>query len=324
MSSYLFKVGELEKYRHFLENILKSNHAIILNSQDTMLLDILAKLYVAKCECKNSNAPCLYCENCQKIIDNNALDISYFGVDKNIVVEDSEKIVLESFVVPYEFKNKYFVLKNFDFATAQAQNKLLKIIEEPQKFDKFILLCSNLDNVLSTIKSRCEIFDVPRFDDNELKQIFDFDIGNAKKVSFGAEYAGGNLTKLSMCYEDEEFEDIYKLALKVITNMQSSANVLEYSSQILKYREKIEIFLEILSNFYRDILVLKQNDKMFVQNKESANVLIVMSKSISSQALVKIIQEIQSEKQKIKFNANISMLVDDLLLKILEIKHLCK
>ena len=95
-----------------------------------MLLDIVAKLFVMQNACKDEKKPCLICPNCQKVMDNNAIDVLYFGDEKSILVEDSEKIVEDSYILPLEFKNKYFILKDFDLATIQAQNKLLKIIEE--------------------------------------------------------------------------------------------------------------------------------------------------------------------------------------------------
>ena len=324
MSNYIFKVKEQEKYSEFLKLLEKSTHAIILHSKDTILSSILAKLLVMKIECENEDSPCLMCSNCQKVLDNNAIDVEYFGEQKNIMVEDSEKIVEDSYILPMQFKNKYFVLYNFDKATVQAQNKLLKVIEEPKKFDKFILLTDNLDAVLSTIKSRCEIYDVPRFDDEELKNIFDFKLGDGKKVGFSTEYANGSLTKLDEIYNDEDFEDINLLCQHILTNMLSSANVLEYSSKILKYRAKIDLVLEILISLYRDILAIKFEKMELVQNKHFLNGLLVLSNGMSEACLVSIIKEIEFAKQKLKYNANLSGVVDNLLLKILEIKHICK
>ena len=323
MSNYIFKISQLSKYKDFLQRVKKSKHAIILNSEDTILLDTLAKLLAMNFECEYNEA-CFICNNCQKIIDDNALDVLHFGTDKNIVVEDSEKIVQDAYVVPYEFKNKYFILHNFDNSTQQAQNKLLKVIEEPQQYDKFIILTTNLDAVLQTIKSRCEIFDVPRFSTEELKQIFDFDIGSGKKVSFGAEYSAGNLTKLNDIYNDDDFNDIYLLCTKIVANLKSSADILEYSSKILKYKDKIDVLLGILSLLYRDLLAVKSGELNLVQNKEQINILMMLSNGISSLAIIKIIKEIQSIKEKLKYNASLNGVIDNLLLKILEIKHLCK
>lgn len=323
MSNYLFKVNGLNKYQNFLNRLQASHHAIILNSADEMLLDIIAKLFVMKLEC-HENLPCFICSSCQKVIDGNALDVEYYGTEKSILVEDSAKIIEDSYVLPIEFKNKYFILKNFDLATTQAQNKLLKIIEEPQSFDRYILLTTNLDAVLSTIKSRCEIFDVPRFDEEELKNILDYELGDGKRVSFSSEYANGNLTKLNAIFHDEDFASIYSLCQKILTNMQNSSQILEYSSQISKFKPKINVFFDILQSFYADMILIKNDKQGLIQNKEFLNGLIVLTNSTNQMALIKTIQEIQNTKQKLKFNVNFNGVIDNLLLKILEIKFLCK
>ena len=99
--------------------------------------------------------------------------------------------------------------------------------------------------------------------------------------------------------------------------------ILDYSNEILKFKDKIEMFLEVLSGLYRDLMVLKSGNQNLVQNMDNTNILLVISKSISEIAIVNIQKEIQKTKQKIKFNANINLMIDDLLLKILEIKHIC-
>ncbi len=324
MSNYTFKISGLSKYKGFLQSLQNSNHAVILFSKDKLLLDAISSLYVMMQECDNEYKPCMFCDTCQKIIDKNALDVEYFGEDKNIMVDDSEAIVSSSFVVPYEFKNKYFILKNFDEATVQAQNKLLKVIEEPQKFDKFILLVNNLDAVLPTIKSRCQIYNVPKLSIEELKNVFDFEVGQGKRVSFGAQFANGSLTALNNIFFDEQFEEIYSLCVKILTNLKTSRDVLEYSSLILKHKDKLNVVLEILCLLYRDILAIKQGKQNLVQNTEQLNVLMVLANTENSLALVNIIKEIESVKQKLKYNANISGVIDNLLLRILEIKYICK
>ena len=320
----MFKVNSLKKYQDFLQRLTASHHAIILHCDDEILLDTIAKLFVMKCECDDKHSPCMICTKCQKIIDCNALDVEYFGEEKSILVDDSEKIVEDSFVLPLEFKNKYFVLKDFDKATTQAQNKLLKVIEEPKQFDKFVLLTTNLSAVLSTIKSRCEIFSVPRFNEKELLEVFDYQVGEGRKVNFSTEYANGSLTKLNAIYNDEDFEDLFEICKKIVSNMQNSSQVLEYSALVLKYKSKIQMFLEILQSLYKDMLLVKLGKTSFVQNKDFMNGLLVLSNGVNQLAITKILEEIQSINQKLIYNANINGVVDNLLLKILEIKFLCK
>lgn len=320
MSKYAFKIAELPKYRQVVKNLGTAKHAVILTSKDDMLLDAIAHLIVMQSEC-TGKSPCFLCPNCQKILDGNAVDVQVFGNKKAIVVEDSESIVEASQVLPLEFQKKYFLLYNFESATIQAQNKLLKIIEEPREFDKYIILTKNLDAVLQTIKSRTQIFELPRFDAEELKSICDFKVGDGKKISFAVQYANGNLTTLTNTLENEEFAEIYALCRRILTNMTNSGMVLEFSSQIAKHKENIDMFFDILSVLYRDIVSVKLGRQNLVQNQEILSEILVLSNGISKVACLKILDEIQKSRQNLNFNANFSGVIDNLLLKILEIKH---
>ena len=106
--------------------------------------------------------------------------------------------------------------------------------------------------------------------------------------------------------------------------MQNSGKVLDFSSKIIKYKGKIDMFLQILMSIYRDILAIKLGKQNLVQNKDYINGLLVIANSISVLATINIIKEIQSTPQKLQSNANINGVIDGLLLKILEIKHICK
>lgn len=324
MANYIFKIFNIEKYKTLINKISKTSHAVILQSKDYLLIDAIAKLVVMKNECLEKDKPCFICPNCQKILDGNALDVEIFGSQKNILVEDSQKIVEDSNVLPVQFSKKYFVLYDFENATVQAQNKLLKIIEEPRSFDKYIILTKNADSVLQTVKSRCEFYTLPRLESEELLSVIDYGIGEGKKINFAVQYADGNLTTLQNIMSNQTFAEIYALCRNLLINMQNSSMVLEMSTKISKYKDDIDMFFDILSVLYRDIVAIKLNKQNLAQNQEILNELLVLSNGISIEACIKILQQIQNSKQALKYNANFSGVIDNLLLKILEIKYLCK
>ena len=324
MGNYIFKIFGLEKYNNLVKKIAKTRHAIILESQDDILLDALSKLVVMQNECQETDKPCFVCSNCQRVLDDNALDLQYFGKAKNIMVDDSQKIVEDSNVLPIQFKQKYFVLCNFENATTQAQNKLLKIIEEPRNFDKYVILTKNIDGILQTVRSRCEIYKLPRLENEELLSVFEFGIGDGKKANFAVQYADGNLTTLQNIYANQTFAQIYELCRSILTNMQNSSYVLEFSSKIAKYKDNIDMFFEILNQLYRDVLCVKLNQQSLVQNQEILNELTVVANGMSAEACVKILQEIHKSRLMLRSNVNFLGVIDNLLLKILEIKYLCK
>lgn len=319
MKSYIYKIYGIEKYKTLVDTLSTTNHAVLLESQDQTLLDAISKLIILKDECKEQNSPCFMCGTCQKVLDGNAVDVEIYGTDKSIVVEDSASIVESQNILPLEFKNKYFILNSIDTATIQSQNKLLKVIEEPRKFVKFILLTKNLDAVLPTIRSRCEVYTLPRFSNYELSNIFDF--GTEKqKFDYALSYADGNLSTLECVFNSQTFSDVFSLALKTI-NLINSGYVLETSYQILKIKADISMYLEILSIMYLDILSIKCGKEELTRNINQLEPLKIAGQSLSEKACIEIVKEIFKAKNDLDSNANFSGVVENLLLKILEIKH---
>lgn len=320
---YTQKLQAQQTVQNMLQNLKESSHAIILSSPDDVTMLSLAKLVVMTEVCESNQAPCTNCKNCKKILDGNAVDVQYFGLDKPMLVEDSTNIVNDSFVLPLEFAKKYFIIKDIDRATLQSQNKLLKVIEEPQHSTKFIFLTCNIGAVLPTIKSRCEIFSLPKLKDSELIDVY-YSFGeDTKKTQTLTSFASGNLSMLIQIASDKHFLELYDLAFQVVINLKNSAQILQFSSKISEFKGDLSKFLEILVSFYDDILHL-QNNNFAIKNKSLQNELLLVSSQMSKLVVIKIIEHIQLSIQNLKFNVNTNGTIDNLLLKILEIKYICK
>ena len=320
---YIKQFYGLQKVKDLLNQLNNLSHAVMLNSKDSVFLDCFAKLLVLKNCCKQSEI-CFECASCKKILNQSSVDVEYFGYQKPLVVEDSAQIVADSFVVPLEFEEKYFVIKEIQNATLPAQNKLLKVIEEPQKFDRFIFTTTNLDAVLPTIKSRCQIVNLPKLTNPELTLLFDYKLNDAKHFNVSLDYAQGNLTKLDQLYNDQNFMQLFDLTLDMLANMRNSSMVLQYSGKILSFGGEFNKFLQILSSFFADMLCIKQKRQNLVLNKQVEVQLNIIANGYSELAIVNIQKYIDEVAFRCNFNANLNALVDNLLLKILEIKFLCK
>ena len=127
-------------HREKFEKVFSSqSHAIMLESEDRVLTSNLAKLFAMNLACKSEQKPCKICSNCLKIIDNNSLDTLVYPTKDVLLMEDINDILQKISIVPAENQYKIFILENFDEASLIVQNKLLKSIEEPPKFVKFVL-----------------------------------------------------------------------------------------------------------------------------------------------------------------------------------------
>lgn len=319
---YEKQIYNIESCKNLLDAIKNCSHAIMIESKDQLLLDGFANLLILQDVCQFVKKPCFECANCQKVLNGNAVDVEIFGQEKSILVADSNKVVNDSFIVPLEFDKKYFLLKNFDRATEQAQNKLLKVLEEPQRFDKFVLLTTNIDAVLPTIKSRTEIFHLPILSDDNLFEILKNEILEKEKLNKAISLSNGNLTKCLKILNDVDYFEMYNLCEKLVMFMTSSAQMLEYASEILKFKEKLEDFFKILLDLYVDLLKIKSQTSKQIDTKQ--NQLKIISSKYSELAITKIIKEINLATVKAKSKISTNEIVDNLLLKILEIRYLCK
>jgi len=103
--------------------------------------------------------------------------------------------------------------------------------------------------------------------------------------------------------------------------MNSSKQLINYSSVIEKNKKFIEVYFEVLNSMFRDMLIIKQGLYQLVINQNSLNLLKLASVSYSQVALIKAIEEVNKAKKMLKFNTNVTGVIDTLLLSILEVKY---
>ena len=120
-------------------------------------LDEVIKLFCT------TGAGCGTCSQCVKINVGSHPDFFIYK-DEVLKVDTAREIVKHAYTKPSESEQKLFIIENGDTIRQEAQNALLKVIEEPQNA-YFIFLCQNSKNLLSTIRSRCQIFMLSAMDE---------------------------------------------------------------------------------------------------------------------------------------------------------------
>ena len=295
------------------------NHAYLINSKDDVLLQALGFFAVKEIFCESDNKPCDKCTNCQKIEHSNMVDLEIYPKDNaSLVVDDILNIVQSAYVKPMESEYKVFLLNNFDECTVQGQNKILKTIEEPPQNVIFILTAKNMGLVLPTILSRSKKI-VERNLPNEIveKFLIDRKVDNAKLIS---SMSSGNLGTAIKIAENKDSVSIINLCISLLQKLNSSKDILLYSSSILQLKKDIPFFLDTLITMLRDISIFGKEGNIYFQNFQ--NDYEALSKIYNSRMIEKIMKEINQVYEKIEANCNMTAVVDQLLLKILEVKFL--
>lgn len=297
------------------------NHCYLLCMPDDILRANFALSIAKEILCVNENKPCDKCNNCEKINHSNMVDLKIYPEgDKSLVVEDIANIVSDAYVRPIENEYKIYILKDFDNCTVQGQNKILKTLEEPPQNVIFILTCSNINNVLTTILSRSKkITESPLRVALIEEYLKDLKVANSDII---AGMSSGNLTHAMNLIKNNNVKEIINLIYDILLNLKSSADVLKYSSKILALKKDFEFFIDTFITILLDIVVFKNHGEVsftsFRQNYE------ILSKIYSNTMLEKIMKKICLILNKLEFNCNLTGVVDKFLLDILEVKFLCQ
>ena len=286
--------------------------------------DNVTNSYVLKCLarallCENNG--CGVCPNCLKVQEGVHPDVLEFPKDKNLAVNDVKEIIEQANVKPMICDKKIIVINDISFSSEEAQNKLLKTLEEPPKNVYFLISTTNLDKVLPTIKSRLIKQEIKPFAKEQVKEFLkdeqneNFDLA----LSLGGGFIGKTLDILS----NNDFITQYELALNVVCNLQTSGDVIKFVPQKID-KNQFVLLLENLSSMYRDILIIKQKQNNLVKNTQVFSKLNQIENGFSTKALIEIIKCIDNANLKQNSNVSLSLILETLFTKILEVKFLCK
>ena len=291
-------------------------NAILLESKDNTYTFEFAKM-VASVILNND-----FIENdvLDRIKLNSHPDVKIYPQKDKLLVADSQEIVDESYALPIAGDKKVFIIKDIDVSTDSAQNKLLKILEEPPKYVYMILTCSNFNLVLPTIRSRCNKYSLQKPNKEQIKSFVEGK-ENSQLISCLCDGYVGRAEKLSQI---KELPKIFESAISVLTKLKSTKEVLAYSSELLKYKEQFDLIIEILSLAIEDLLAIKQDKGNLIKLSIAKSEL----ESIADQYSLKLISQLQNVlnkavKEKL-YNVNITLIIENLLINILEVKFLCK
>lgn len=142
-----------------ISNMLKTDrlpHAVIIEGAQGSGRRTLAKMIARAAACTGDNAPCGKCSSC---LAGQSPDVTIVLPEKSAITVDQIRAVRsDAYIVPTQSKKRVFIIPNAQLMNAQAQNALLKVLEEPPQAAMFILTCNYTRQLLGTVVSRSAVF----------------------------------------------------------------------------------------------------------------------------------------------------------------------
>ena len=270
----------------------KVSHAYIINGPASCGKMLLANAFAMTLQCETVQKkldageeevltaamaePCMQCRSCRQAIGKNQPDIIYLTHEKpnTISVDDVRKQINGDIgIKPYSSRYKIYIVDEAEKMNVQAQNALLKTIEEPPAYAVILLLTTNADAFLPTIRSRCVTLDCKPAKDAKVReflmkqcQIPDY------KADICVAFAQGNVGRAMLLAGSERFNELKDFTLQILRRIGDSPDydILQELKPLNDFKEEIKDFFDLLLLWYRDVLLYKasgQEEQLIFQDQ---------------------------------------------------------
>lgn len=304
----------------------KVSHAYIFNGSLGSGKKTIAQLFAKTLQCGEGGAePCNECHSCIQADSGNQPDIIWLRHEKpaSIGVDDiREQLIGDMQIKPYSSKYKIYIIDEAEKLTVQAQNALLKTIEEPPSYGIVILLTTNADIFLQTIISRCVKLDFKPVSDELVKKYLkdNYDVTDYE-CRFGVAFAQGNIGRAVTIVTSDEFAQLRDEVMHVIKYAKDMtiAEVMAEIKNIAHYKLTIDDYLDLMAMWYRDVLIFKStNDTNRLIFKDEMPLIKEQAVACSYEGLEDILNSIDKVKIRLKANVNFDLVIELLIMAIKE------
>jgi len=308
----------IQRQRAFAIIKKRVSHAYLLVANDMIAMLGTAKLFAMSLVCKNKL--CKNCADCNRVKKDIHPDIVCLVKDK-ILVDDVLNICDKTLFAKAESEYNVFVIADFAFATEQAQNKLLKVLEEPPKNTFFVLCATSGSRVLKTVKSRCIVVEQRPIDAFELKSELLKYYKDTAQLQQAINLSNGSLSRAIEFLDNPESLFYIKIAYQSLLQLKTSADILKVSRLFLDNKDKLKDIIEFLQVIFLDILVEKNFLPQFVLSNTHKNDIIELAKFYNQSSILRILDSLKELKERVVLYGNPTMVVDNLLFVLLECRY---
>ena len=332
MTTYTFddSIGQEHIKEHLRSSIVsgKISQAYLITGEVAQGKEFIARIFANAMLCENPVSevnPCGKCHPCIQACGHNHPDIITVTHTRpnTISVDDiREQIVGTVDIRPFQSARKIYIMNEAEKMTVQAQNALLKTLEEPPEYVVIILLTTSKTNMLPTVLSRCIQLDMRPVEDKVVRrylmkelQIPDY------QADICVAFARGNIGKARNLAVSEDFDNIKSEAIRVLKYIKTMdiADMIKTLKKLEEYKLSIGDFLDIMMIWYRDVLLYKatMDADSIVFKDEGATIRRLASES-PYEGIEEILNAVEKTKARIDANVNFELAMELMLLTIKE------
>ena len=321
-------IGHEEIIRH-LKNAMqtgKVSHSYIFTGRPGSGKKLLATTYAMTLQCETGGTePCQKCDSCKKAMGKNHPDIIMVSHEKPGVIsidEIREQVIYDVAIKPYCSPHKIYIIPDAELMNVQAQNALLKTIEEPPAYAVILLLANNNTSLLPTITSRCVTLNFKPVRDDLIKSYLMEELHVPDyQAEVSVAFAQGNVGKAKQIATAEDFADMMDAALKILKKGDGMEvyEMVDAIKTLSEEKHTVYEYLDLFLVWFRDVLMFKATKEVDgLVFRQEYNAIKDRADKSSYEGLEKIIQAIETAKTRLQANVNFDLTMELLFLTIRE------
>jgi DNA polymerase-3 subunit delta' len=304
-------------------------HAYLISGPKGAGKKMLAHIFARALLCRHSgDRPCDACPSCIKYNTGNHPDVITVKAEKSsIVVDQIRDLQKDMYVKPYEGGRKIYLIEEVHTMTPQAQNCLLKTLEEPPAYGVIFLLADQLEGLLPTILSRCQILRLKKVSRERIAALLEERYGlSPEQAHLIAALSDGRVGRALELAVDQDYMELRREVLGRLEAL-AEADIMAVFNLVpffTEHRDQQSLKLEILEWWFRDVYIWKEmGDESLIVNQDAKELLEKQAELFTSSTVQDIIKRIEESKKQLGSSVNAQFIMENLLLSIMEGKQTC-
>ena len=303
----------------------KISHSYIMSGEDGLGKNMLADAFAKTLQCEEGGiTPCGKCRSCIQAESGNQPDIIHVTHEKpnSIGVDDVREQLVDDIVIkPYSSKYKIYIIDEAEKLTVQAQNAILKTIEEPPAYGIILLLTTNAASMLETILSRSIVLNMKPVESEAFTSYMREKGVDEDKIPTLEKFSQGNIGKGLKLAQSDDFISMIQtimLLLKTASKMPFS-ELLESIAKLEEYKLSIKDCFGFMQMWYRDILIFKATrDPNLLIFAEEYSAINKVAQTCGYNEINRILEAINTASARLDANVNFQLTLELLWLTIRE------
>ncbi len=314
------------------------SHAYLIEGPEGSGKFTFAKELAAALSCKKKTEalPCGICDSCHKILNDNAVDVHVITKgDKAAVGVDAIRILkTDVYLSSTESDYKVYIVREAHLMTAQAQNALLKVLEEPPDNVVIILLCDNTGSILTTVKSRVQTLRMEIFDTDKIDEFLTEASSKYRSLKASSPEKAGALLIASKGRIGEAYKQLDEKSIETISEKRAQtdafideictssnyAGLYTAISAFPQKRQELSASFGLVISAIHDLIIIKKSKSALLDYYYDRQKASELAARVGLKKLFAVTDKIIQAQKAINSNANISVITAALIWEIKNIK----